>query len=171
MGFGIGVPGGSGSSGGSGGSSGTRQRGYAKYQRVSTAQSIPNTTQTLFNFDTEVSDSLEGCTVTTGASWKVTANRAMHITLKVDFRTSAAENWSTAGALVYATIFKGGVASDHGNFVLSANGVAQSAAIRYELGTSLPIEMSSGQYLDVRIYHALGSAADYKGIIEISEEY
>ena len=145
-------------------------RGYAKFQRLATAQSIPNATLTLFNFDTEAVDGLEGCAVTTGASWKVTANRALKLTVKVDFRTSSNESL-TPNNVHYAQIYKNGLPSDHGFLLVDAPGVAQSAAIYYLRGTSLPIELDAGDYVDIRFYQAKGSSVDWKGILELIEEY
>lgn len=155
---------------GSGSSTGTQVRGYAKYQRISTAQTIADTTLTIFNFDTEVVDTLEGCTVTTGAAWKVTANRALKLTIKVDMRPGSAPNLG-AGVQHYMQIYKNGSASDHGNLFVWANGVAQSAAIPYLDGTSLQIDLDSGDYVDLRFSQAQGGNVDWKGVVEISEEY
>lgn len=165
MGYGLGIPGGS---GGSGSSSSGSVVGSARYDRISTAQPIPNTTLTLFNFDTESYDTLTKGAVATGASWRYTASDSVKVTLKLDFRTSSAANISAAGRLHYAQIFVSGVAQNL--LDVWQNHLVQSASTVYLDGTSTPIQLSAGQYVDVRLYHAQGSSVDWKGTLEITEE-
>jgi hypothetical protein len=115
-------------------------------------QSIANNTTTIIDFGTKEIDTHGS--VTTGASWKFTAQSSGTYEAALFVQLTATAGWGVAEA---ATIdmYKGGVVAARmsGHITQAANG-----ELIFLAGPTRQLKLLAGEYIDFRIYHLNGAA-------------
>jgi hypothetical protein len=116
-------------------------------------QSIPDSTQTIVDFDTVTFDA--GSLVTTGASWKFTASET------ASYRISIFISWSqsfsfTTGQYTQASLYKNGTFYS----TLDISQAFLTGTQYLTLNGSDSINLTSGDYIDVRVYQNTGSSVN-----------
>jgi hypothetical protein len=123
-----------------------------KARYIATAgQSIPNASSTIVDFNQKVYDTHGS--VTTGGSWKFTAQRYGFLTIN-SMVTFAAGTFTTTGDC-YIELFKNGSSSTVIDFHRTEAGGAFNQPVLQGL---CEIEMNAGDYVDVRVYQNESSA-------------
>lgn len=123
---------------------------FVRYKRTTT-QSISNNSLTIIDFATQEVDPQSR--VTTGASWKFTANwQGAHlVTVTVCFETTS--TWAP-GELAYLDLYKNGVF--YARLARLDNIPANSTAVM--LSGATIANLTSSDYLNIRIYQNSGGA-------------
>jgi hypothetical protein len=128
----------------------------AKYN-TNLGQPIPNNADTIIDFDDKIEDS-HGA-VTTGSSWKFTAQDSRLYTLKVEI-TSNATGW-TEQEQYTLYLYK------NGSFLEVLRAIeypaTPSAASLQSIGGSTTLRLNKGDYIDVRLYQNTGASINLFG--------
>lgn len=139
-----------------------------KYNRGS-AQTIPHATDTIFNYDTMVTDT-SPATVTTGASWRFTSPKSTcYIITLMNAFANAGTNWD-AGDEADAILYVNGT-----GLTRVANLYAQTTNNTWHaFNGSTHLCMKKNDYFDIRLFQSTGGSRDtnaYAGHnhIEIAE--
>ena len=116
-------------------------------------QSIPNGAFTIVDFEDLVYDT--DTAVTTGASWKFTCPAGQggpyRVSAMLLFTSTA--TWA-AGEIAQMSVFKGGV-----EYTALDRKTSESATTLYkEVKGSVDVYLSSGNYMDIRVFHNSGAA-------------
>ena len=116
---------------------------------TATAQSIPNNTLTILNFDTLVNDT--DTAVTTGASWKFTAPASKFYRIDIQMMFSTTTGWAD-GEKAEIDVYIDGVVES----LIDRKDNYNSASPYMQLSGGSAYYMTAGQYLDVRVLQLSG---------------
>lgn len=131
-----------------GGSGGTTN--LARYTRA-TAQAIANNTQTIIDYPTSVYDT--GSRVTTGASWKYTANATGYYRVSASIMFANTTTWA-ATELAALSIYKNGSLLTVLDLRMNTTNASQTVHVH----GSTTINLSNTDYIHINLYQNSGGS-------------
>lgn len=124
-------------------------RAYARARRITSVQTIPNTTTTVVAFNSTDIDSRTAVTGSGTTSWRFTAPTGMGGIYLVAAHIGM-DPGGAAGS-VALNLFHGG--NWHSTLGVS---ITPAAAVAQYIGGSTLVQLAAGDYIDVRVYQACG---------------